>query len=190
MTIGPLYIIWPFNFRPQWTLWFSSSLESFWEVFLENLWTSEEMKQDFKGLPFITPLKRRSEEKNSADYVSNKRLIVLMVLLTNHRSKDLHALGKLRNGSLHVYTAIEWDTGLQQGLLTLRSGLTFSSIILHKYILFSSLLNAYLLNQYYVPSSKLSAGKLMVNQWEVKTCPGSCPCGSERGWWERVTLSK
>lgn len=90
------------------------------------------MKQDFKVLPIIAPLKRQSEEKNDGDYVSNKHLTILMTLSTNQRSKDSHALGKLRNGSLHIHPAIEWGAGLQPGLLTLRAGLIFSSIILHK----------------------------------------------------------
>lgn len=52
-----------------------------------------------------------------------------MTLSANQRSKDSHALGKLRNGSLHIHTAIEWEAGLQPGLLTLKEGLSYFSQI-------------------------------------------------------------
>lgn len=86
-----VHIIWPFNFRLQWTLWFTCSLWSLWEVFLENLWSSEEIEQDFKALPNIASLKRQSEGKNSGDNVSDKQQIML-VTSVNQGSKDSQAL--------------------------------------------------------------------------------------------------
>lgn len=60
------------------------------------------MKQDFKGLPIIGPLKRESKEKNSSDYVSNKQRTLPMTSPVNQRARDSHTLGKLRNGSLQI----------------------------------------------------------------------------------------
>lgn len=46
------------------------------------------MKQDFKCLPIIASLRWQSEAKYSGDNISNKQLVVLMILSVNQRCKD------------------------------------------------------------------------------------------------------
>lgn len=164
MTVGPLYIIWPFNFRPQRTLWFTRSLESFWEVFLENLWSSEEMKQDFEVLPIPAPLKRQSEEKNGGDYVSNKHFIILMTLSPIRDLKTHTHWGNW--GTAPCIITLQWSGKLVYNQVSWLSGWGSSFPQLIYTNMFYSVL--YWMNVYwthnYGPSSRLGAGKSMRSQ--------------------------